>query len=194
MKYNKTDLNKLINEEQLSYREIGRRYNVSDEWIKQVARQLGIILPQRKKFPDGFTPANKGRSIHKCLNCDQDILYFGKKFCSQKCSDEYRSKKNYKKFLETDGLQTGNPFYNPKNFKKYFLEEQNNKCAICGCEPIWNNKDLVFVLDHIDGHCCNNKRKNIRLICPNCDSQLDTYKSKNKHSDRTERYKKQKKS
>ena len=25
-------------------------------------------------------------------------------------------------------------------------------------------------------------------ICPNCDSQLDTYKSKNKNSDKTYRY------
>jgi hypothetical protein len=62
--------------------------------------------------------------------------------------------------------------------------QQNNKCDICKCEPIWNNKPLVFVIDHIDGDASNNKRKNIRLICPNCDSQTDTFKSKNKNSKR----------
>lgn len=51
-------------------------------------------------------------------------------------------------------------------------------------EPIWNNKPITFIIDHIDGHASNNKRDNLRCICPNCDSQLDTYKSKNKHSDR----------
>ena len=30
----------------------------------------------------------------------------------------------------------------------------------------------------------NINRDNLRLVCPNCDSQLDTYKSKNKNSDR----------
>jgi hypothetical protein len=43
----------------------------------------------------------------------------------------------------------------------------------------------VFILDHIDGKASNNRRDNLRCICPNCDSQLDTYKSKNKNSDRT---------
>ncbi len=43
---------------------------------------------------------------------------------------------------------------------------------------------MVFILYHIDGHASNNTRENLRLICPNCDSQLDTYKSKNKNEDR----------
>lgn len=64
------------------------------------------------------------------------------------------------------------------------MKEQDNKCAICGCEPIWNSKPLVFVLDHIDGDASNNRRENLRMICPNCDSQLPTFKSKNKNSTR----------
>lgn len=71
-----------------------------------------------------------------------------------------------------------------QHYKKFFLEEQDYKCAICGIPNIWNGKALVFVLDHIDGHANNNNRDNLRLVCPNCDSQLDTYKSKNPISDR----------
>ena len=46
---------------------------------------------------------------------------------------------------------------------------------------------LHFILDHIDGDASNNFEFNLRLICPNCDSQLDTYKSRNKNSARTHR-------
>ena len=77
-----------------------------------------------------------------------------------------------------------------QQYKKYFLEEQDHKCAICGCLDIWQGKQLVFVLDHIDGNADNNNRENLRLVCPNCDSQLDTFKSKNKKSARATWYKK----
>ena len=39
-------------------------------------------------------------------------------------------------------------------------------------------------MDHINGRASDNRRENLRLICPNCDSQLPTYKSRNKNSDR----------
>lgn len=75
-----------------------------------------------------------------------------------------------------------------RNVIRYYIKEtQNYKCAICGIGDTWNGKELHFVLDHIDGDASNNWKDNLRLICPNCDSQLDTYKSKNKNSARTHR-------
>lgn len=71
--------------------------------------------------------------------------------------------------------------------REYIYIRQNNCCDICKMPNIWNNKELKFILDHIDGDASNNLESNLRLICPNCDSQLDTYKSKNKNSARTHR-------
>ena len=41
-KYNKEILEKYVNEDKLSYREIGREYGVSDNAIKKACRKLGV--------------------------------------------------------------------------------------------------------------------------------------------------------
>jgi len=78
--------------------------------------------------------------------------------------------------------------FSPRSIKSYLIEKTNNTCQICGIKD-WNGKPLVKILDHIDGRADNNCLSNFQLICSNCDSQLDTYKAKNKNSDRKYRKK-----
>ena len=55
----------------------------------------------------------------------------------------------------------------------------SHKCAICGLGPEWNNKPLTLTLDHINGVNNDNRIENLRFVCPNCDTQTDTYGAKN---------------
>lgn len=112
-------------------------------------------------------------------------------FCSNQCSNDSRSQKRLEIWLSTGKLDYANNTMIKVNsvYRKHIEKEQNHKCAICGIDDIWNGERLVFVLDHIDGDASNHNRSNLRLVCPNCDSQLPTFKSKNKNSSRT--YKKE---
>lgn len=47
-------------------------------------------------------------------------------------------------------------------------------CSICGQEPIWNNKELTLILDHINGNNRDDRLDNLRWVCPNCNQQLST--------------------
>lgn len=68
---------------------------------------------------------------------------------------------------------------------KSFIKE--NKCDICGiCE--WNGQNLNCELDHIDGNSRNHKLENLRILCPNCHSQTETFRAKNIKTAHTERH------
>ena len=62
---------------------------------------------------------------------------------------------------------------------RYRKISDNTVCEICGQPNVWNDKPLVMRLDHIDGDKHNNLKENLRWICPNCDTQLDTFGTKN---------------
>ena len=54
------------------------------------------------------------------------------------------------------------------------------RCDCCGMVGEWQGKKLVLILDHVNGVNNDNRIENLRFVCPNCDSQLDTYKSRNR--------------
>lgn len=193
-KFTKKILEKFIIHQNKTYREIGRYFNCTDLTVKRKAISFGIKLPVRKVLPEGYAPHNKNKrysknkmdeNVHKCSVCGKGTR--NRHFCSNKCQAKKTSEDKWVYYLNNQ-KECCKVNFNCKTIKPYILREQNSKCKICQMPNSWNGKNLVFVLDHIDGNAANNLRKNLRLICPNCDSQLPTFKSKNKNSARINRY------
>ncbi len=44
-----------------------------------------------------------------------------------------------------------------------------------GNDGIHNGKHLVMQLDHVNGNNTDHRLENLRMLCPNCHSQTETY-------------------
>ncbi len=74
-----------------------------------------------------------------------------------------------------------NSDYPRSSLKKRLLKNGmlKNECSICGQKGEWKGKELKMILDHINGINNDNRLENLRMVCPNCNSQLDTHSGKN---------------
>lgn len=92
-------------------------------------------------------------------------------FCSNLCHGDFMRKQDaiVSFALVEQGKGTS------RRCKQYLIETKGNVCTLCGQGTIWNNFPLVLQLDHIDGNSDNNTLSNLRLVCPNCHTQTETY-------------------
>jgi len=113
--------------------------------------------------------SNIKKARRNCKFCNKLLDKPVKFYCNNSCQGKYQVLERYR----DDPSSLG-----PKGLKTYLLLTRENVCSVCKGST-WNNLPIPLETDHINGDYSNNSDDNLRLICPNCHSQTDTYKGKN---------------
>jgi hypothetical protein len=111
-------------------------------------------------------------ALKKCFNPECENLTRNPRFCSSYCSSRMLKINKIEKFLkgklDDDSIRCN-------TIREYLVSRQGGVCDICKMIPLWNKKSIVFIVDHVDGNYENNLPNNMRAICPNCNSQTETF-------------------
>jgi len=130
----------------------------------ELCRRLGLT-------PEGSNP----KTVRKKLNeFGVDYSHFtGQNWNSNSGNPIYRQK-----YLPNLSEHSSLSSANVKTLL-YKLGLKENKCDCCGLSE-WNQKEIQCELHHINGDPTDNRLENLQILCPNCHSQTDNFRSKNK--------------
>ncbi len=149
------------------------RYTYSEQELREAVKKSTSIRQVLEKLdivPAGGNYQTTNRRIKK-LNID--ISHFtGQAWNRGKVNDPKRPIEEY--LIENSVVQSF-------KLKGRLLAEglKQHKCECCGITE-WMGKPTPIELDHINGNHHDNRLENLRILCPNCHAQTDTYRGKNK--------------
>ena len=140
---------------------------ISDDEIVQAIRESQTMSQACSKLPMSFN-AFKRRAVSLGLY-------------NPNRGGKGTNKPSKRKISTTDILNGDHPQYQTFKLKRRLIDEGylKNECSNCGISE-WNGKFLPLELDHIDGNPTNHDIDNLRMLCPNCHSQTETFRAKNK--------------
>jgi len=139
----------------------------------------------------------------RCKHCSEVIPYEKRNtnvYCSRSCAatvnnktpkrqKKIKEKIDYKQLRHLRLLEAfeSNTLVARHSIRKVLIETQGNKCSICDLPGVWEGKPITLTVDHEDGDAGNNSPSNLRLLCPNCNSQTPTFCGRNKGKGRGSR-------
>ena len=139
---------------------------------------------------------NIGRIMSKkpsklCKECNKPLKNRARTYCSYSCQYSISNRKKLasktkSQIITINGLIRGQSIADVSiellshdTRRTRVIEEQNHKCNGCKIDT-WRGKPIILELEHKDGNNKNNIRENLEALCPNCHSQTETWRGRNK--------------
>lgn len=166
----------LVNGE--SYSVLSERFGITKSTIWYHAKRAGLLHHPHKAVYDW----NAIRAFYETHTRAECKAAFG--FSSGAWSDaikcgRLKQKPRYRESVRT--LLSANARVSRGSVKRRLIQEGvlAERCKECGGGTSWNGKPIVLVLDHVNGINNDYREENLRLLCPNCNSQTDTFSGRN---------------
>ena len=98
-------------------------------------------------------------------------------------TSHFKTKQSFKPKKSTiyknihDVLIENSPYKSTNHLKERLYKEsiKDRICELCGQDENWNGSKMALILDHINGINNDNRLENLRIVCSNCNSTLETH-------------------
>ena len=162
------------------FADCSRRFGFSyAAWAKAVRRGSLRLAPspfddrrRRYDWVEIQSPYNGGASYRQCK---AKFGFHAAAWSKAVRRGDIKPRNSAKTLLEVLSSRSSRWLNKAKLLRERYLRDRCEQCGICE----WRGERLVSQIDHVNGVKDDWRMENLRMLCPNCHSQTETFSGRN---------------